>query len=142
MMKRDQAKAGEDDPTAEEEALEIDGTKTDQLDDTYRLRIVSASESRDGDQSGPARAYARYPATAAETLSLEDRWREADAALDAALARFKFAAAAVMERIKAGEHLPKVELDREWNARLHLIEARQLAERLGRLRKTLAPPNK
>jgi hypothetical protein len=52
-MKRDQAKAGEDDPTAEEDALEIDGTKTDQLDDTYRFRIVSASER---DQSRPARA--------------------------------------------------------------------------------------
>ena len=38
----------EDDPTGEEEALEFDGTHTDQLDDTYRLRVVAASESASG----------------------------------------------------------------------------------------------
>ena len=37
-----------DDPTSEEEALEFDGTHTDQLDDTYRLRVVVASESASG----------------------------------------------------------------------------------------------
>jgi hypothetical protein len=37
-----------DDPTSEEEALEFDGTDTDQLDDTYRLRVVTASESPNG----------------------------------------------------------------------------------------------
>ncbi len=35
----------DDDPTAEEEALEFDGTQTDQLDDSYRIRVVSASEN-------------------------------------------------------------------------------------------------
>ena len=38
----------EDDPTGEEEALEFDGTHTDQLDDTYRSRIVASSESPNG----------------------------------------------------------------------------------------------
>jgi hypothetical protein len=38
----------DDDPTLEEEALEFDGTRTDQLDDTYRFRIVAASESANG----------------------------------------------------------------------------------------------
>lgn len=34
-----------DDPTAEEPALEFDGTRTDQLDDTYRFRVVATSEN-------------------------------------------------------------------------------------------------
>jgi hypothetical protein len=38
----------DDDPTGEEEALEFDGTHTDQLDDTYRSRIVASSESGNG----------------------------------------------------------------------------------------------
>jgi len=38
----------EDDPTGEEEGLDFDGTHTDQLDDTYRFRIVAASESANG----------------------------------------------------------------------------------------------
>ena len=38
----------EDDPTSEEELPEFDGAGTDQLDDTYRLRIVAASESDSG----------------------------------------------------------------------------------------------
>lgn len=37
-----------DDPTSEEEALEFDGTPTDQLDDTYRVHVVAASESANG----------------------------------------------------------------------------------------------
>jgi hypothetical protein len=37
-----------DAPTIEEEALEFDGTHADQLDDTYRFRIVAASESANG----------------------------------------------------------------------------------------------
>jgi hypothetical protein len=37
-----------EDPTAEEQALEFDGTSTDQLDDTYRLHVVVASESANG----------------------------------------------------------------------------------------------
>ena len=38
----------DDDPTSEEEALEFDGTHTDQLDDTYRFRLVASSESANG----------------------------------------------------------------------------------------------
>ncbi len=38
----DEDPTGEDDP----EILEFDGTKTDQLDETYRMRIVSASENQ------------------------------------------------------------------------------------------------
>ena len=34
----------ENDPTGEEPALEYDGTKTDQLDDTYRILVASMSE--------------------------------------------------------------------------------------------------
>jgi hypothetical protein len=47
----------ENDPTGEEEILEFDGTKTDQLDDGYRVRIVSASENGrvDHDNRGQAR---------------------------------------------------------------------------------------
>ena len=47
----------DEDPTSEEEALEYDGTKTDQLDDSYRVRIVSASENGrvDHDERGQAR---------------------------------------------------------------------------------------
>ena len=47
----------DEDPTAEEEALEFDGTKTDQLDDSYRLRVVTASENGrvDHDDRGQAR---------------------------------------------------------------------------------------
>jgi hypothetical protein len=47
----------EEDPTAEEEALEFDGSKTDQLDDSYRVRIVSASENGkvEHDDRGQAR---------------------------------------------------------------------------------------
>jgi hypothetical protein len=37
-----------EDPTSEEEALQFDGTRTDQLDDTYRFRLVAASESANG----------------------------------------------------------------------------------------------
>jgi hypothetical protein len=32
------------DPTSEEPAPEFDGTRTDQLDDAYRLRVVTNSE--------------------------------------------------------------------------------------------------
>jgi hypothetical protein len=37
-----------DDPTSEEEVLELDGSHTDQLDDTYRVRVVTSSESDHG----------------------------------------------------------------------------------------------
>jgi hypothetical protein len=34
-----------DDPTAEQEAIEIDDTSTDPLDNSYRVRVVTASET-------------------------------------------------------------------------------------------------
>ena len=37
-----------EDPTIEEELPEFDGTHTDQLDDTYRFRVVTASDSEHG----------------------------------------------------------------------------------------------
>ena len=38
----------EEDPTAEDQAPEFDGSSTDKLDDTYRFRVVRASESTNG----------------------------------------------------------------------------------------------
>jgi hypothetical protein len=43
-----QRRLEDEDPTGEEESLEFDGTATDQLDDTYRFRVVAASESENG----------------------------------------------------------------------------------------------
>jgi hypothetical protein len=48
MVQRSPDPSANEDPTAEEEALEFDGTATDQLDDTYRFRVVAASESANG----------------------------------------------------------------------------------------------
>jgi len=47
----------DEDPTGEEPALEFDGTQTDQLDDSYRVQIASASENGmvDHDERGQAR---------------------------------------------------------------------------------------
>ena len=50
----------EDDPTSEEEALEFDGTHTDQLDDTYRFRVVAASESDNGTVAFDERGQAQW----------------------------------------------------------------------------------
>ena len=128
MTTRDQAEAGDDDPA-----------KTVRLDDTYRVRVARGEET--GNRQRAARSRLRVPRPSKETLPLDDQLGHAESALDSALAEFRSAAAAVIDRIKAGEDLPKLELDREWNARLQLIEARQLVERLGHLRKALAPPN-
>ncbi len=49
-----------EDPTSEEEALEFDGTHTDQLDDTYRLRVVAASESANGAVAFDDRGHAQW----------------------------------------------------------------------------------
>ncbi len=47
------------DPTGEEAIPEFDGTRTDQLDDTYRFRVVTQSEDAfaiiDHDERGQAR---------------------------------------------------------------------------------------
>jgi hypothetical protein len=48
------------DPTGEEEALPFDGTATDQLDDTYRFRVVAASESANGAVSFDDRGQAQW----------------------------------------------------------------------------------
>jgi hypothetical protein len=48
------------DATAEEEALEFDGTQTVQLDDTYRVRVVSASENGNGVVDHDDRGQARW----------------------------------------------------------------------------------
>jgi len=50
----------EDDPTSEEEILEFDGSKTDQLDDTYRMRVVSASENGIGAVDHDERGHAKW----------------------------------------------------------------------------------
>jgi hypothetical protein len=102
------------------EAGDVDPAKTVQLDDTHRVRL-GRGEMRD-------------------RPSLDDQRRKAESALALALTEFKTAAAAVIHRIKAGECLPKPELDREWNARLQLINTRKLVERLDRRRK--APQKK
>jgi hypothetical protein len=78
------------------------------------------------------------PSSSSESVALQDRSRQAQSALDHALAEFKIAAAAVIDRIRVGDCLPKAELDREWNARIELIKARQLVEQLDRQRKALA----
>jgi hypothetical protein len=70
--------------------------------------------------------------------TVDQQWREADTAHHTALSEFTAASAVVIARIKAGERLPKSELDREWNARIHLIETRDSVARLDRLRKQLA----
>lgn len=63
-----------DDPTSEEQALEFDGTHTDQLDDTYRLRVVKASESASGTVGFDDRGHSHWKwktelAPAAEDLT-------------------------------------------------------------------------
>jgi hypothetical protein len=50
----------DDDPTIEEEILEFDGSTTDQLDDTYRMRVVSASENGKGTVDHDERGRAKW----------------------------------------------------------------------------------
>ena len=117
MNTRDQAEPGDGDPT-----------KTVQLDDAYKLGIVCAVERDDSERS--AHPVPRPVSISTGTVLSDDQLLTAGLDLDAALAEFKMAAAAVIDRIKAGEHLPKPQLDSEWNARRRLIAARQLVERL------------
>jgi hypothetical protein len=49
-----------EDSTGEEETLDFDGTHTDQLDDTHRLRVVTASESGKGAVSFDDRGQAQW----------------------------------------------------------------------------------
>jgi hypothetical protein len=48
------------DSTGEKEAVEFDGTHTLQLDDTYRVRVVAASESAIGSVEHDDRGQARW----------------------------------------------------------------------------------
>ena len=48
MTPSDPKQIADDDPTGQEEILEIDGTTTDQLDAKYRVRVVAASEADSG----------------------------------------------------------------------------------------------
>jgi hypothetical protein len=50
----------DNDPTAEQETPEFDGTQTMQLDDTYRFRVVAASESAIGSVDHDDRGQARW----------------------------------------------------------------------------------
>jgi hypothetical protein len=50
----------DEDPTGEEELPEFDGTHTDQLDDTYRLRVVVSSESANGGVDFDDRGQAKW----------------------------------------------------------------------------------
>ena len=122
MKARDQAEGGDD-----------DARKTVQLDDTHRVRILSGGERGDSEKGARPRVPMRFPSK--ETRPPDGQWLEAESTLVYARAEFKSAAAAVISRIKAGEDLPKPELDREWNARLRFLQARQLFERLSHLRK-------
>lgn len=55
-----QRPTNDDDPTGEEEALEFDGTSTTPLDDTYRQRVVIASESANGTVAFDDRGQAQW----------------------------------------------------------------------------------
>jgi hypothetical protein len=116
MKTRDQAEAG------------VDPTKTVQLGDAYRLGMASRDASGDREVAASPSAYAASPST--ERLPLDGQRRKAESALNSALIELKTAAAAVIDRIRAGEHLPKSELDREWKARIEALEARRQLERL------------
>jgi hypothetical protein len=75
---------GEDDPTDQQEALDYDGTSTDQLDDTYRFRVVAMSESSAGgiDRDDLRRPRWKWmtegPASAAETDKTFDHLKALD----------------------------------------------------------------
>ncbi len=51
---------GDDAPTEEEQVLEFDGTNTDQLDSTYRMTVVSASENSSGSIDCDDRGQSRW----------------------------------------------------------------------------------
>ncbi len=51
---------GENDPTAEEEALDFDGTHTMRLDDTFRVAVLAAHEQSVGSVEHDDRGEARW----------------------------------------------------------------------------------
>ena len=59
-MKRRDLEITDHDPTGEEPAVEFDGTGTDVLDDTYRMRVVAASENSAGAVDFDDRGQARW----------------------------------------------------------------------------------
>lgn len=50
----------DDDPTDEEPVLEFDGTATDQLDSSYRMKVVSTSENGSGSVDSDERGQSRW----------------------------------------------------------------------------------
>ena len=50
----------DDAPTGEEEALEVDGTNTDQLDAKYRIRVATGSEANSGTVEFDERGQPRW----------------------------------------------------------------------------------
>jgi hypothetical protein len=60
-----------EDPTSEEEAIEFDGTHTDQLDDTYRLRVVTASEGGKARAANHCCRLSRKKTTALDAIGLD-----------------------------------------------------------------------
>ncbi len=60
MTPRDIKPIADDAPTGEEEALEVDGTSTDQLDAKYGIRVVSASEADSGTVEFDERGQPRW----------------------------------------------------------------------------------
>jgi hypothetical protein len=71
MIPNDDHQIGEDDPTAEKEALELDGTHTMQLADVYRVAARAAHEKSAGPVEYDDRGDARWK-WAADTLTLCD----------------------------------------------------------------------
>jgi hypothetical protein len=59
-MEKKSATLAADDPTVEEQALDLAATRTDVLDDAVTLGIVSASESSSGGIDHDARGHARW----------------------------------------------------------------------------------
>jgi hypothetical protein len=68
VIPNDDHQIGEDDPTAEEEALEFDGTHTMQLDDVYRVAVLAAHEKSAGPVPYEDRGDARWK-WAADTVT-------------------------------------------------------------------------
>ena len=60
MTQRDSKAPPDEDRTSEEEAIDFDGTRTDQLSDDYRLSVVSASENSSGTVDHDDRGQARW----------------------------------------------------------------------------------
>ena len=109
------------DPTAEEEVLEFDGTQTVQLDDTYRVRVVSASETGNGVVDHDGRGHARMVNEFDEARALFD---ESVAMYEAAKAEFDALQRAIHEQVMAGKALLASQLNQEELTRVRLFHAR------------------